>query len=375
MRTHRTAAALLLALTLIGAGNLAAQRRGTGGGGATAGRPAPGGRGGSSVGATRGRASSGGRRAAMPSRGATGQAKGRASGTRDRGTETRGSARVREPQGSGKIGAIRDRARAARIRTSRGVILVPGVWLGRCWNCSYWGWYRGYWGWYGGGFWYPGYYPRYHRPPEDYEHYEDYEEERPALGQGYLAYPYAGGDRGDTFVRSRVPDRRRFGALTAQYFEDRGSTTQAGRVALEGAVGVFRGEVAYGHYAEPLAGSTDRLHTWRAAVGVQPRLGRYGYLVVGGGVRGVVLRGGSDASGPEGELGLQIFPRRPVGANVTGRIARLSWSGFDAFTFRELNASGSVFFGRIELQAGWHWMQVGRTPAFRGPVAGARLWF
>ncbi len=251
---------------------------------------------------------------------------------------------------------------------------VPGIWVGTCWGCTYWGWYRGYWGWYDGGWWYPAYYPRYHRPRW---HDEEDVEDRARLGQGYLPYPYAGGERtADTFVRSRVSDRRAFGALTATYFDDEGSTTQAGRVTLEGAYGVFRGEVAYGHYAEPLATRTDRLHTWRAAVGVQPRLGRFGYLVVGGGVRGVVLHDGSSASGPEGEIGLQLFPQRPVGANVSGRIARLSWTGADAFTFRELNASASYFIGRIELQAGWHWMQVGRnTSAFEGPVAGLRLWF
>ena len=88
-----------------------------------------------------------------------------------------------------------------------------------------------------------------------------------------------------------------------------------------------------------------------------------------------MLDDGSNAWGPEGELGIQAFPLRPFGVNVTGRLAGLSWNGNDYFTFQELNTTGSVFINRVALQAGWHWMKIGDAPAFGGPIVGMRIWF
>jgi hypothetical protein len=339
----------MLILAFVGAGSLSAQRRTTGGGGA-AGRGTPGG----SSGASSERGSRGGSAA----RGSGGTRTGSAS-------VTRGSGQSRRPA-SGKIGAIRNRARAAQRRAGGGVIVTP-VYLGACWGCDYWGWYGGYWGWYHGGWWYPA--------DHAYPH-EEGEEEEQLGGQGYLPYPYAGGeDAGETFVRRHARRHRAFGAVSAQFFSDDGSTTKAGRFGLEGAIGLFRGELEYSHYAEPVQGGTDHLHTWRVSLGAQPRLGNRAYLVGGVGLRGVVLDRGGSAVGPEGELGVQLLPLRPFGVNLTGRLAGLTWNGYDYFTLRELNTTGSVFIGRVELVAGWHWLKVGGSPAFGGPVVGTRLWF
>jgi hypothetical protein len=160
-----------------------------------------------------------------------------------------------------------------------------------------------------------------------------------------------------------------------QYFSDVGSTTKAGSVALEGAIGAVRGELEYSHYAEPVAGRTDHLHTLHVGIAAQPRLGRNAYLIAGVAARGVILDDGSRAWGPEGELGLQVFPMRPFGLNVTGRLAGLSWNGSDYFAFRELNTTGSVFISRVELFGGWHWMKIDTSPAFGGPMLGMRVWF
>jgi hypothetical protein len=250
--------------------------------------------------------------------------------------------------------------------------VVRGVYLGFCYHCDYWGWYGGYWGWYHGGWWYPAHYPRWHRPPEDYG--EPYAE--PAGGQGYLPYPYAlGGHAPQTFIAPRPIGREAFGAVSAQFFSDEGSTTRAGRFAFEGAIGLFRGEVEYMGYAEAVAGGTDRMHSFRMNVGVQPRLGSRAYLVGGVGVRGLAFEGGLDAVGPEMQLGVQLLPVRPLGAAVTGRLAPLYWEGGGSSTLREVNTTGSIFIGRLELQGGWHWMKVGTAPAFGGPVIGTRIWF
>jgi hypothetical protein len=341
-----------LALLVVGTQGLSAQRRRTGSGTPSTGRTTPSRQG--SPGTTRGRA---GRPTVEPGR---------------RGTASGGAARAPEPVEAGKIGAVRDQAGRARIPTSRGVIVVSGVWLGSCFDCDYWGWRYGYWGWYHAGWWYPAYYPRWHRPYDDED--EDYGER--SFGQTYLPYPYADGARHDAFAQSGVPGRRSFGTATGQFFDDRTSTTRAGRFALEGGVGLFRGALAYDQYYErPAAGRVDRLHSFRGSLGVQPRLGTRGYLIAGVGVRGLALDSGGTATGPEGELGLQVFPFRPLGANVTARLASLSWNGYDRFTVREVTTTGSIFFGRVEVQAGWHWMRVGDAPAFEGPVVGTRLWF
>ena len=228
--------------------------------------------------------------------------------------------------------------------------------------------YGGEWGWYHGGWWYPARYPRDYEPTYN---------ERPRVTQGYLAYPYANDEgSGSTFVNSRATYRRAFGAVTATGFSDVGSTTRAGHLAIEGAYGLLHGSAEYGQYVEPVAGHTDHLNTARFSVGVLPRLGDRAYLVAGIGARGIILDDGSYALGPEVEAGVQLFPVRPLGATVTYRIAGLRWNGAtDNFSLAELNATGSVFIGRVELQAGWHWMKLGGSPAFGGPVVGTRIWF
>ncbi len=206
---------------------------------------------------------------------------------------------------------------------------------------------------------------------------EEEAEEEAAFGQTYLEYPYAAGGElsGSTFVQSDAPGRRGYGTLSGQFFGDRESEVRAGRASLQGAYRLFHGEFTYAQYVEPIAGGTDRLQTWHATAGVQPRLGDRASLLVAAGVRGVDVRGGGDAYGPEAELGLRVLPLRPIGINLNGRLASLSWTGDDYFTFRDVDATGSVFVGRIELQAGWHYMKVGSAPAFTGPVAGVRVWF
>ncbi len=279
----------------------------------------------------------------------------------------------------GRIAAVRSQARAARVRTSSGVRVVRGYYIGSCFDCSYWGWYGGYWGWYRGGWWYPAYYPRYHRPPDDGGDYVAEEvpaDETPGFGTTFLRHPYANAtEPGATFIQGNAPGRRGYGNLTAQYFGEETSDVEAGRFALEFGYRLFHGEVGYSQYVEPVPGGRDRLHTWRAAVGVQPRLTERANLVVAVGARGVNLASGDDAYGPEGELGLQLLPFRPIGINLNARGAVLSWTGEDRFGFGELNATGSLFLGPLEVQAGWHYMKFENVPAFSGPVAGIRLWF
>jgi hypothetical protein len=378
MRIERQAIALLAALLVSGVTDLAAQRRTTNGGG-------------SSSGGTRQQPSGGGQRSSGGSSGGDRRSSGSASrggersspGRRDGSTATRDGGRPSTsvgarlaPGGNGKIGAVRERARAARIRTSRGVQVVGGYYVGVCFDCSYWGWYRGYWGWYQGGWWYPGYYPRYSRPDDNGEAEEVEPREAATFGTTFLDYPYAGGSLSDaTFIQDDAPGRRSYANLTGQYFGDGESQVEAGRFALEYGRGLFRSELAYSQYVEPIASGKDRMHVWRAAVGVQSRLTDRANIVAGVALRGVNLSGGDDAYGPEGELGLQVLPFRPVGINLNGRIAALSWAGEAPFAFRELNATGSFFVGRMELQAGWHYLKLGSAPAFTGPVAGVRVWF
>jgi hypothetical protein len=388
MRTNRSAIALVAALAVLGAGDLLAQRRTTEGGGSGSGtRQQPGGGGsGSSTGGSRpsssGSGSStgsatrrGGDERATPQRSGGSSGSATSSGNRG-GDQARGSQTSGARATSGKIGAIRNNAQAARITTNRGVREVRGVWVETCFGCSYWGWYNGYWGWYHGGWWYPGYYPRYHRPSYEGEARVVERSEEPSFGQTYLDHPYAeGANAPNAWIQHNAPGRRGYGALTMHYFGDRGSETEAGRFTLEGGYRMLRGEIGYSRYAEPVAGGVDRLHTWRASAGVQPRLGSTASLTAAVAVRGVELSGGDDAYGPEAELGLQLLPGRPLGINVNGRLATLSWTGPDNFTFRELNTTGSIFVGRVELQAGWHYMKVGSAPAFTGPIAGLRVWF
>jgi len=382
MRTPFLAVLALAFLSLAVTEPSSAQRRteGSSGGSSDRGTPSSGGSsarggGGSDRGGSR-PAAGGGERS-----GGTRATPSRAGGREDVNTSTRSTGRggrstatSRERPASGKIGSVRRGAEAARDgKNLRPTVWVGGgpVWVGGCWSCDYWGWYGGRWGRYHGGWWYPDY----HDHVRERDDEDDEEREREEGGQGYLDYPYARSTNPeDTFVRRRTVDNRGFGAITAYGFSDMGSTTRAGRLALEGALGRVRGSIEYGRYDEPLQTRTDRMHTLRFNVGLQPRLGERAYLVAAIGARGLFVDS-LDAWGPEGELGIQVFPMRPLGMNITGRIAGMSWEGYDDFTIRELNTTGSVFLGRIELQGGWHWMKIGDAPAFGGPMAGVRLWF
>ena len=348
VKTATKILSLVLALSVAAEG-LAAQRRGTGGSGG-GGRTASGRGGGVSGGSRRSSGSTGGsRRSGQPSRGT------RSGGSQPSGT---GSTTTGTRRSSGKIGAVKGEAGTPR---STGAGAGGGVIVTTCWGCGYWG------GW---GYPYP--YPM----PYPHPYPSSYPSEGESEGQGYLDYPFAGHDTMVTFVRSHVRQGRSFGAFSGQYFADQGSTTKAGRFALEGATGLFRGELEYSYYAEPLLTRTDRLHTFRAAAGLQPRMGRRAYVVLTGGLRGVVLDNGRSAFGPEGELGVQTFPQRHVGVNVTGRLAGIVWSGTTGMQpLREVNATGSLFINRVELQAGWHWLRIGDAPAFGGPMLGTRVWF
>ena len=351
--------ALVSALGLASATELVAQRRSTSGGGSdTRGTPS-----GSS-----GRATSGGSSTRSSGGSAT-----RSGGTSTRsggtvssgGTSTRAEPSADRPT-SGKIDGVRRTARAARGTPTRDVVIIDrGVYLGGCWDCSYWGWYRGRYGWYHGGWWYP--------ERRDYPR-EEVEEN---AGQGYLPYPYAEHDgTGATFVERRATRRNSYGSVSGQYFSDVGSTTRAGRFAVEGAFRALRVDAEFGRYAEPLQGGTDHFNTFRLGVGFQPRLGNNGYVVAGLGARTVALDGGLEAGGIEGQLGVQLLPRRPFGVSVTGRLAAMQWEGQrSTFTLKEMNSTASLFVGRIEIQGGWHWLKLGDAAAFGGPLLGTRIWF
>lgn len=392
MNTTRPTLALIAALMFVGAANLAAQRRtsdGGGGGSSGGGRSAPSSGGGGSSGGSsapsRGRESGGSSSPtySRPSRGGSsggtmsgsynGSSPSRSGSTARRGDT--GSSGTRTASGTtgnrpatGKIGTIKRDAQAARNRPATAT--GTGVFIGACWGCNYWGWYGNQWGWYRGGWWYPAYYP-----PPDYYPGDGY-----ASGggsdQGYQPYPYAGADTtSETFAERRASVRRSYGAATMTYFSDAGSTTKAGLIGLEGAVGRLRGELEYARYGETVGATKDHLSTLRLGIAAQPRISNNAYVIAGVAARGVFLDDGSRAWGPEGELGLQVFPMRPFGLNVTERLAGLSWNGNDYFLFQELNTTGSVFINRVELQGGWHWMKVGDAPAFGGPIAGMRVWF
>lgn len=195
-------------------------------------------------------------------------------------------------------------------------------------------------------------------------------------GQGYLSYPYATGS-GGTFVLRNVTEGRRFGAVSAAYFADDQSTLRAGHFSVEWAGGMLHREIEFSSYAEPLADHTDRLQMFRLSFAAMPPLGDVGYLKLGGGVQIVTLGTGDAASGPEFEAGVQLFPRRPFAVGATARVAPMTWSGGPEWGvgFVDLVGNGSVFVGRIELQAGYRWTRIGVGAPFRGPTVGMRVWF
>ncbi len=192
-------------------------------------------------------------------------------------------------------------------------------------------------------------------------------------GQGYQRYPYAGSG---PYVRRWVTDGRTFGTASASYFADDQSTLRALHFSVEWAGGWMRRELEISSYWEPLATRTDHLQMVRLGFTVVPPLGDVGYLKIGAGFQAVVV-GTDAATGPEFEVGFQAFPQRPWGLNATARVAPLTWDHGDVFGvgFVDLAASGSVFVGPLELQAGYRWTRFGVGRPFRGPTLGMRVWF
>ena len=199
----------------------------------------------------------------------------------------------------------------------------------------------------------------------------------PTPGRGYQDFPYADSAEPDPFLREHVLDGRGFGTISATYFNDNavGGTLQAGQVAWEGAQGPVYAALEYALYREPTRTDVDWLHTFRAEIGALPRLGRLGFARIGGGVRALVLDNGVPAAGPEVEVGVELFPRRPWGVGGTARGAIVHWSGGGDRGMADLTAHASYFVGRFELMAGWRYMAIGSAPAFNGPTAGVRVWF
>jgi len=202
-------------------------------------------------------------------------------------------------------------------------------------------------------------------------------------GQGYLAYPYAEPRNRDAFVMRRMATGRQFVTMAGTYFNDQdvGGSLQAGQFTLEGANGMALSSLEYTLYREPTQRDTDWLHLARVAIGVAPRLDRFGYMRVLFGARVIVIDDGSSAIGPELEVGVQAFPVRPWGVTASARGALVQWnSGLDwswggTSPFADLNGNLSYFLGRVELQAGWRYTRIGGADAFNGPTAGVRLWF
>ena len=192
-------------------------------------------------------------------------------------------------------------------------------------------------------------------------------------GQGYQSYPYAAGG---PYVRRQVTDGRTFGVVSTSYFADDQSSLRALHFSIEWAGGVLRREFEFSSYWEPLADHTDHLQMFRLSFTAMPPLGDVGYLKIGAGVQAVTV-GNDAATGPEVEAGVQLFPRRPFGLSATARVAPLTWNGGEVFGvgFVDLSANGSVFFGPVELQAGYRWTRIGVGAPFRGPTLGMRVWF
>ena len=198
------------------------------------------------------------------------------------------------------------------------------------------------------------------------------------VGRGYRAYPYSYHDsvESDSPFLVRHTRGRSFGTLSLSVFDDAGSTLSSARLAFEGAAALAYWSLEVSAYREPLLTHTDYLYAYRIGLGIMPRPGPRTMLRLGVAARGITLDDGSTAAGPELELGAQLLPRRPFGVSVIGRLAALDWEdGGDMMGLRELNTTGSIFVGRLEVQAGWHWMKIGGAPAFGGPMLGSRIWF
>ena len=195
--------------------------------------------------------------------------------------------------------------------------------------------------------------------------------------QGYLAYPYARPRDVSTFVLRDVTTGREFASVGAAYFRDDGSTLRAGQFTFDAAYAWALLSAEYSFYREPMPDGTDYLHLGRVAVDGLGPLGDIGYFKAGLAVQAVVTDNLHGAAGPELDLGVQLFPGRPLGVAADARFAAQTWQGGPAFGtgFVDLMGRGSVFIGRVELQAGYRWTRVGVGTPFHGPTLGMRVWF
>ena len=136
-------------------------------------------------------------------------------------------------------------------------------------------------------------------------------------------------------------------------------------------------ELEYTGYAEPTADGTDHLHLVRFGFAQIRGIGNVGYTLLGLGVQGVILdRIDRSAVGPEAELGVQLFPKRPWAVGATVRLAPLTWGGGELFGTGFVDATGHVSFivNCAEIMLGYRWTRIGTGAPFTGVSLGVRVW-
>jgi hypothetical protein len=196
-------------------------------------------------------------------------------------------------------------------------------------------------------------------------------------GQGYLEYPYADSRALEHFVLADVTAHRGYGALSAAYYVDAGSTLRGTHVAWEGARGIVAFNAEVDAFQEPTAGDVDHLTLVRVGATGLARVSHSTLFRSGLGVRAMILDDGSLALGPEFEAGFQTFPLRPLAFDGTFRVAGLSGAGAAWFgtALLEGSAGAGVLLGRVELRAGFRALVIGHATTLAGPTLGARIWF
>jgi hypothetical protein len=196
-------------------------------------------------------------------------------------------------------------------------------------------------------------------------------------GQGYLDYPYSDHRALEHFVLSDVTAHRGYGALSAAYYVDAGSTLRGTHVAWEGARGIVAFNAEVDAFREPTANDVDHLTLVRVGATGLARLSHATLVRSGLGVRAMVLDDGNLAFGPEFEAGIQAFPLRPLAFDGTFRVAGLSGAGASWFgtALLDLSAGAGVLLGRVELRAGYRMLVIGNATTLAGPTLGARIWF
>lgn len=196
-------------------------------------------------------------------------------------------------------------------------------------------------------------------------------------GQGYLSYPYQDPRALEHFVLQDVRTNRGFGSLSALHFRDAGSTLRGLHVSFEGAHDIAGVSAEYDYFREPTGAGTDYLHLVRLGVAGVGRLSHAAYLRTGLALRAMVLDDGRAALGPEAEVGLQVFPLRPLAFDGTFRVAGLTGAGASWFGTALIDATAGtgVLVGRVELRGGYRWIVIGHATVLAGPLLGARIWF